>query len=263
MTQPDELNSTTNAMTDNNYSNYESLQFESFDYTEYKSYDMQNDLDPENNFYTKVQNDCNYYTESQFEAHLFTKDSLSIIHFNSRSLNSNFSQILNCLRQTKNTFSVIAISETWLCEDQSSHYEIEGYNAFFQNRNFAKGGGVALYVDQNWTSKIVSNKCLALDHVMECVTVEVEVEKSKNVLISCVYRKPGSCIDTFQEKVIDLYEDINNRKMLFVCGDFNIDLLSFQEQSAVTEFIHSMYSLCLYPFNNKTNSNNTNKCNSD
>lgn len=71
-----------------------------------------------------------------------------------------------------------------------------------------------MYIDQNLRSKLVS-KCLILDNIMECVTVEIEIEKLKNAIISCVYRKPGSCIEKFQEIMIDLYEDISST-MVFV-----------------------------------------------
>ena len=52
-----------------------------------------------------------------------------------------------------------------------------------------------------------------VDNIMECIMVEIEIEKSKNILISCVYRTPGSCIDTFRNKLSGMYENIN-KKML-------------------------------------------------
>uniref|UniRef100_A0A3B3C2G3 Reverse transcriptase domain-containing protein n=1 Tax=Oryzias melastigma TaxID=30732 RepID=A0A3B3C2G3_ORYME len=244
--QPDGLNYNKVRMDTDNL-NHEHLQFKTFDYTEYKPQDIQSDIDPENNFYTKIKNTCEYYTEDQFESQISIKDSLSIIHFNCRSLNANFSKIIHCLKEIKKQFSVIAISETWLLEEQCSQFHIEGYNAFFINRTFQKGGGVALYVDQNLNSCIVKDMCLTIDTIMECVTVEIETEKSKNTIVSCIYRKPGSCIDMFREKLFELYEGLNNRKMIFVCGDINIDLLNPLEQTAITEFINTMYSMCLYP----------------
>lgn len=42
MTQPDNT-----VRADSGHSDYENLQFKTFDYTEYKPQDMQNDLDPE------------------------------------------------------------------------------------------------------------------------------------------------------------------------------------------------------------------------
>lgn len=87
----------------------------------------------------------------------------------------------------------------------------------------------------------------ALDNIMECITVEIDMEKSKNILISCIYRKPGSCIITFKDKILELYNNINNKKMVLVCGDLNIDLLNSQEHNTTTEFINSIYSTSLYP----------------
>lgn len=61
-----------------------------FDYIEYKPQDLENDLDPDNNFYTKMQNNCGYFIEDQFETHVTSKDSFSIIHFNCGGLNAKF-----------------------------------------------------------------------------------------------------------------------------------------------------------------------------
>uniref|UniRef100_A0A8C6LAH3 Reverse transcriptase domain-containing protein n=1 Tax=Nothobranchius furzeri TaxID=105023 RepID=A0A8C6LAH3_NOTFU len=233
--------------TETGNSSYENLQLQRFDYTEYKPQDMQDDIDPDNNFYTRVQNHCEYYTEDQFEHNVTIKGKLSVIHFNCRSLNSNFVKIMQCLKQSNHPFTVIAISETWLQEGRISMFQIEGYNMFSTSRDCKKGGGVALYIDKNFQSRLVGDMTLVMDNIMECVSVEIQIEKSKNVLVSCMYRKPGSCVEMFMEKIVDMYDDIINRKMCFVCGDFNIDLLNPQMQNANTEFINSMFSLGLYP----------------
>ena len=87
----------------------------------------------------------------------------------------------------------------------------------------------------------------SLDNIMECVTVEIKCEKSKNVIISCVYRVPGSNIDTFEDKMTEIFNSISNNKHLFVCGDFNIDLLNPHNQSQITSFINSVFCMGLYP----------------
>lgn len=85
-----------------------------------------------------------------------------------------------------------------------------------------------------------------MDNIMECITVGTEMEKSKYILISCLYRKPGSCINIFREVLSELYNNINNKKIFFVRRDFNIDLLNPQEYNTTTEFITLMYSISLY-----------------
>ena len=226
---------------------YEKLDLKCFEYTEHKPQDIENDIDPENNFYNNTHSHCEYYTEEQFRKSVIMDGSISIIHFNSRSLNSNLSKIKHCLRQLDKKFTIIAITETWLSKETSNMVDIEGYEMFFLNRTQSKGGGVALCIDISCKSKYASKMTFALDNIMECITVEIEMEKSKNILISCVYRKPGSCVDTFKEKLAELYHNINNKEIVFVCGDFNIDLLNPQEHNSTAEFINSMYSNSLYP----------------
>lgn len=60
--------------------------------------------------------------------------------------------------------------------------------------------------------------------VMECLTIEIKVERSNNVLISCIYRRPGSRIDRCNEKISELYEK-HGDQVILVCGDFSTDLL--------------------------------------
>lgn len=43
-----------------------------------------------------------------------------------------------------------------------------------------------------------------IENIMECVTVEIDMDKTKNIIISCIYRTPGSCIESFKGKIIDM-----------------------------------------------------------
>ena len=38
------------------------------------------------------------------------------------------------------------MSETWLTEDAEKFRHLDGYTAFFENRNERTGGGVAIYI---------------------------------------------------------------------------------------------------------------------
>lgn len=56
-----------------------------------------------------------------------------------------------------------------------------------------------------------------VEHFMECVTVEISVEK--NIMINCVCKTPGSCLDTFSDKMVDVYDKVDDKKVVFVCGE--------------------------------------------
>ena len=50
--------------------------------------------------------------------------------------------------------------------------------------------------------------------MMECIIVEINVEKSKNIIISCAYKEPASCVDTFNDKMVDVCDKMNEKQTL-------------------------------------------------
>ena len=139
---------------------YETLGLKMFEYTEHKMHDMDDDIDPENNFYNTNYSQCEYYTVEQLKRNNYMKESLSVIHFNCRSMKANFSKIKQCLSQLGNKFTAVAISETWLEDGQEILYNLEGYELFCNNRNGRRCGGVALYIDKGYKTKSVSKMSL-------------------------------------------------------------------------------------------------------
>lgn len=80
-----------------------------------------------------------------------------------------------------------------------NEYDIKGYEMFYTNRINKRGGGVALYIDKYIHCSIVDNMCLVVDDLLECVTVELVLPKNRNIIVSCIYRMPGSDLTTFRE----------------------------------------------------------------
>ena len=143
--------------------------------------DISEDIDPECNFFLNVNDNCSYYSEDQFINNIKLDQSISIIHFNSRSLYANFSNIKAYLRQFNTPFNIIAISETWLSLERGVDFEMEGYDLNFVNRS-NKDRGAGLYVDNRLKYKIVESLTAAVDNVCECVTVEISMETFKNCM---------------------------------------------------------------------------------
>lgn len=114
---------------------------------------------------------------------------------------------------------VIAVSETWLEKD-------EGYELFTVDRTYSKSGGVAIYVDSALRCNMLSSMSTTIEGIMECVTLEIHVADSKNIIISCVYRTPGSCLDTFNQKLNSISGNVKKNKVHILTCDFNVDLLN-------------------------------------
>ena len=120
------------------------------------------------------------------------------------------------------------------------------------------GGGVALYIRNdigNLHCKLLSAKSLATDDILECVTMALSVRKpmSKTVTISCIYRTPWSNIDMFIESLDKILTNNKPTTSMFIRGDFNIDLLRYDEHVGSAKFIDTMYSNGLYPLIDKPN----------
>lgn len=99
--------------------------------------------------------------------------------------------------QLRKPFNVIAISETWLTADKVTNIELDGYEITCMNRKCKKGGGVALYVENSFMYGVVDSMTVSIDNILACLTIEICMEKMKNIVVSCVYRTPESNIEMF------------------------------------------------------------------
>ena len=226
-------------------SEHEHIELKPFEYTEHNALDMEQDIDPDNNFFSSLDNNCCYYTDSQFNQNIKVDGKLSIIHFNSRSLYANFVSIKNYLSTFSQPFNIIAITETWISAERGIDFELDGYEFTYINRQNGYGGA-ALYIDKSFSFRIMDGMTSVVDNLLECLTIEICMEKNKNALISCIYRAPDSSIELFTEWMESMFSKISN-KMMYLCGDWNIDILNPYNHNNINAFIDLMYSMSLFP----------------
>ncbi|KAI2647507.1 DNA-directed RNA polymerase subunit omega [Labeo rohita] len=198
-------------------------------------------------FFPNIKDTCKYYTDAEFTSNIETAGSFSLIHLNCRSLYSNFSKIHDYLNTLQNKFTVIALSETWLTDEKGVEFHFEGYELFYVNRIYKRGGGVALYVSSDLKCKIIECMTTAIADLMECLTVEIEMKKQRNIFVTCIYRTPGSSITVFNNKLEQLLVGMNENKVSVICGDFNINLLNVSNHTSSLDFLDLMYSRGFYP----------------
>ena len=72
------------------------------------------------------------------------KNILSIFHFNIRSLETNLVQLEALIANFNQVPDIIAISETWLDENNADDFTLEGYNSYHVDP--MKHGGVSLFI---------------------------------------------------------------------------------------------------------------------
>ena len=186
------------------------LNYEPFKYIENNNDFICDGIDTNSNIHNKICVDSLYYTESEFKEHFKCKQkassNFSLVHFNYRSMTSNLKDKLkDSVIGLDFKFDVIAISETWLNEnDTNLSYSMDGYISFQCSRLNKTGGGVALYINETLQPNYLPNKSKCNDNCAEIVTVEVTLATGKKVLVSCVYRAPNTNIDILSDFILEI-----------------------------------------------------------
>ena len=140
------------------------------------------------------------------------------IHFNSRSLYVNITSIREYLDTFSQPFN-IEISDTWINKDRELDFDMDGYELSYINRQNKGGGWVDIYVDKTLNFKVMDSITIVVGNVLECISIEICKEKSKNLIISCFYRVPGSNIEVFKDWMKDIFVSLkriisNHHKMM-------------------------------------------------
>ena len=65
--------------------------------------------------------------------------------------------------------------------------------------NKASGGGVMIYVVRSLKFKKITNMSEHIENVCECISIEIDMNIGKNVVITCLYRTPGTSIEALIE----------------------------------------------------------------
>ena len=207
------------------------------------------DIDPDLNI-GSVNFDCQYIDEDKinsfFSEHSAAQD-FTIMYVNCRSMPKNFDGLTTIISNANVKPSVIAITETWLKSCNENLYSIDGYSFVCNSRPRKKGGGVAIFVETAFD--YIARKDLdTMNTNLEGVFIEITVQNSAAVVVGCLYRPPNSDIDCFNSGLLDILSKLSNnknKKLTFLAGDYNIDLLKTDNIS--TEFINTMQSYSFAP----------------
>ena len=125
---------------------------------------------------------------------------------------------------------------------------LAGYRVIHRTRKNKKGGGVAIYVNDSISFKIIDTMFVVTDDILECVTVELCINKKYNIIFSCIYRTPGTNVDMFTQQLDLMIKSIKNTKQtIFLCGYFNIDLLKYNNNNSTRYIVDMLFSLGIYP----------------
>ena len=150
------------------------------------------------------------------------KDCLIIEHINSQSLQSHLDEI-KILIADRN-IDILCMSETWLLtETPNAYVNIPNFKSFRCNQG--RGGGVCIYVRNQLKTNVI-NLPVSKQPGIEDVWVSVQSHMLPAIIVGCIYRQPKSHVVSFQY-IQDIFRQLCVRKKIFyVLGDFNNDILS-------------------------------------
>ena len=196
---------------------------------------------------------CAYLTENQYKHHIANTDEETFLlaHFNIRSINRNFDKLHSFLENSDKKLSVIGLTETWMNSNISHLFSLPGFEFVFKNRNKRVGGGVGLYISENF-EHIIHEEISVMSDVAESLFVELINPDGKNILIGVIYRPPRSNTNDFLTHMHDLLQNpIFTNKDAYLMGDFNVDLMKCNSQNTSQEFIETLMSASFLPLISK------------
>ena len=84
---------------------------------------------------------------------------------------------------------------------------------------------------------------------LEPAFIEVIKPKKSNIIVGTIYRYPQMDVTEFNNILNNLLKKINQeQKTVFLLGDFNIDLMHYNEHKPTNEFLDSLASNSYLPY---------------
>ena len=223
--------------------------------SDFNEYEELNDIDPDFNFYNAMSQNrcCNYYLESSFNNMINKtkeKNIFSLCHLNIRSMKKNIAQFESFLDLLDHDFTVVGLTETWLNDCDCHLYKLDGYSIVENHRECRVGGGVALLI-RDWLTVAERDDICVYNSDIESVFVEIDkdqIRSSKNIVIGTSYRPPGQDIDNFNFEINKILDKLHKEnKIIYIMGDFNINLMNSDTHTPTGSFLDLMYSNMLFP----------------
>ena len=213
---------------------------------------MNSNLDPDANFFaanSQLLSNCLYLTSTEFnKIPPLCSDTFSSLHINIRSLPKHSDDLSEFLLTSNRYFSIIAVSETWLHRSKSDLFHLSGYYFISSRREHKAGGGVGIYIQSHLKFKLRTDLQSSDNALCESVLLEIIQPRRKNIIVGCFYRPPDASVADFNNSLEGILSTISfEKKLSYLMGDFNINILNSQSYQPSNEFVNLVVSNSLYP----------------
>ena len=138
---------------------------------------------------------------------------------------------------------------SWLNDSNVDTYNISGYNYVCNYRKGKRGGGVSLFLRQGIDYQTCDYLTLMNDYV-ESVFGQLShksIKSTRDIIVDVIYRKPNTDVKSFVHEMSNLLSLLQKtNKVVYIMGDYNINLLNVHTHIPTADFIHMMYSYSFF-----------------
>ena len=130
-------------------------------------------------------------------------------------------------------------------------FELSQYKSIHQVRRTGKGGGIAVFLHESLTFNIRHD--LSDNNAdIEALCVKIINKKSKNILINAQYRQSAGNFNEFEAYLNTFFaKSKTTDKTCFLVGDSNLNLIDYQSNAKVRNFVNLIFQHSLVPIVNK------------
>lgn len=201
-----------------------------------------------------VHTQCKYYDMEDLESGLLSDFPCKVMHHNIRSLienGDNLKILLNELSESGISMDLVLLCETFLNDNNYTLPNINGYKKIEKHRKNSRGGGVAMFINNNLHFKIRDDLSIFNEGLFESLFIEISLN-GKSYVVGEIYRVPNTNIQLFLDNYFFIIEKVmNENKEILIGSDQNLDLIKLDGQKHIQEFLDINYSNGILPVINK------------
>ena len=156
----------------------------------------------------------------------------------------------NIVNYFHKVFDIIAVTETRIKQTSlTTNINLRNYAIEFTPTE-STAGGMLLYIASHLSYKPRPDLNVNKANQLESTFVEIINPKKSNIVIGCLYKHPNMDVLDFKNNYLrQIFEIVSKeRKQVFLLGDFNINLLNYNDHQPTNDFLDSLASNSFIPY---------------
>ena len=202
--------------------------------------------------YENINIQCDYINQDELDNFVQFNSEFKILSFNIRSLSKNISglrELIEIMREKSIEFDVLCLQEIWKIQNEEL-LTIDNYEFIYQTRKNGQGGGVGFYVKKGYKFKMLKDLSTFTENIFESLTIQIEINPKKRVLVSNIYRPntsiPGIPSHSQLDEFLELSSNLQSKLQGYGCDSFiasdqNLDLLKYEQNEKTNTFLENCF----------------------